>query len=99
MSERQAAPYDSIARRWLALVERRQEHFIELCDTGRWRHYYTKAEFLEEMRKVLRVRDQWAIIAGLPAKDEDPNQDYFSRYRPKEPSGLPTSPPAAHWPD
>jgi hypothetical protein len=54
------------------LIERRQENFIELCDTGRWRHYYSKAEFLEEMRKVLRLRDQWAALAGLPPQSEDP---------------------------
>jgi uncharacterized repeat protein (TIGR03809 family) len=70
MSERQTGPYDSIARRWLALVERRQEHLIELCDSGRWRHYFTQPEFLAEMRKVLRVRDQWAAIVGLPLSDE-----------------------------
>lgn len=66
MSEGQRGPYDSVARRWLALVERRQENFIELCDTGRWRHYYTHDEFLIEMRKVMRLRDQWAALAGLP---------------------------------
>jgi len=71
MSEPQQGRYDSIARRWLALVERRQEHFIDLSNTGRWRHYYTQTEFLNEMRKVLRVRDQWAAIAGLPLCDED----------------------------
>jgi hypothetical protein len=27
---------------------------------------------LEEMRKVLRVRDQWAGLAGLPPHDEEP---------------------------
>ncbi len=72
MSERQTGPYDSVARRWLALVERRQEHFIELCDTGRWQHYYTHDEFLIEMRKLLRVRDQWATIAGLPVTEGVP---------------------------
>jgi uncharacterized repeat protein (TIGR03809 family) len=65
MSERQNSPYDSIARRWLALVERRHANFIDLYETGRWRHYYTETEFLEEIRKVLRVRDQWAAIAGV----------------------------------
>jgi uncharacterized repeat protein (TIGR03809 family) len=72
MSEQEQGRYDGVARRWLALVERRQEHLIELCDSGRWRHYYTKAEFLEEMRKVLRVRDQWAGLAGLAPHDEEP---------------------------
>jgi hypothetical protein len=71
MSERETGPYDSVARRWLALVERRQENFIDLCNSGRWRHYYTRTEFLDEMRKVLRLRDQWAINAGLPTSDED----------------------------
>lgn len=72
MSGRVEGPYDSIARKWLALVERRQQHFLELCDTGRWRHYYTEAEFLDEMRKVLRVRHQWATIAGLRQSDDPP---------------------------
>jgi hypothetical protein len=70
MSERQTGPYEAIARRWLALVERRHEHFLELCDSGRWRHYYTQAELRDEMRKLLRVRNQWAAIAGLPPRDD-----------------------------
>jgi hypothetical protein len=71
MSAPQESRYDSIARKWLALVELRQAHFIELSNTGRWRHYYTKAEFLDEMRKVLNVREQWATIAGAAVDDED----------------------------
>jgi hypothetical protein len=51
-------------------MERRRGHFIELCDSGRWRHYYTQTQFLEELRKVMRVRERWAAIAGLPP-DED----------------------------
>jgi uncharacterized repeat protein (TIGR03809 family) len=69
MSERQKSPYDSIARRWLALVERREQHFIDLSRSGRWRHYYTQTEFLADIRKVLRVRNQWAVLAGLPVKN------------------------------
>jgi uncharacterized repeat protein (TIGR03809 family) len=68
MSERQKSPYDSIARRWLALVERREQHFADLSQTGRWRRYYTQTEFLNEMRKVLHVRNQWAALAGIPVK-------------------------------
>lgn len=71
MSEREAGPYDSVARKWLALVERRQENFIDICNSGRWRQYYTRAEIIDEMRKVLRLRDQWAINAGLPPSGED----------------------------
>ena len=70
MSERQQSPYDNIARRWLALIERRQQNFIELCNTGRWRHYYTHAQLLDEMRKVLHLRNQWARLAGLPVSEQ-----------------------------
>jgi uncharacterized repeat protein (TIGR03809 family) len=98
MSERQDSPYDSIARRWLALVERRQEHFIELCDTGRWRHYYTQAEFLDEMRKVLRVREQWASIAGVTLNDDDYDLplEIGDLVPPRAP---PAGMPAPKWPD
>ncbi len=65
MSERQHGPYDSVARKWLALAERRKAQIVELCESGRWRHYYTHTELLDEMREVVRVRDQWARIAGL----------------------------------
>jgi hypothetical protein len=70
MSERQQSPYDNIARRWLALIERRQQNFIELCNTGRWRHYYTHAQLLDEMCKVLHLRNQWARLAGLPVSEQ-----------------------------
>jgi hypothetical protein len=71
MSERQTGPYDSVARKWLALAERRYAHFIELSDSGRWRHYFTRAEFSLELRRAELLRDQWARIAGvLPEFDE-----------------------------
>lgn len=69
MSEPQYGRYDSIARRWLALIERRQENFLDLSDTGRWRHYYTEAGFLDEMRKLLRLRERWAALAGVSLAD------------------------------
>src|SRR5262249_8257206 len=71
MSERRGSPYDSTAHKWLALIERRQRNFIELWETGRWQHYYTHAEFLDQMRKVLDQRDtvsdlrnRWGVPAG-----------------------------------
>ncbi|MGC1780612.1 MAG: hypothetical protein WBB34_21970 [Xanthobacteraceae bacterium] len=87
MSEPQYGRYDSVARRWLALIERRQENFLDLSDTGRWRHYYTEAGFLDEMRKLLHLREQWAALAGVSlgdgelASDEDlmPGADLVPR--------------------
>ena len=65
MSEGQASPYDSVARKWLALAERRQAHFVELIDTGRWKHYFSRDELDREMRKAAALRDQWASLAGV----------------------------------
>lgn len=90
MSEPQYGCYDGIARRWLALIERRQENFLDLCDSGRWRHYYTEAQFFDEMRKVLRVRQQWAALAGVGLADDDlPDDDLAGEELPGEADPLP----------
>jgi uncharacterized repeat protein (TIGR03809 family) len=65
MSSRQPGPYDSVARKWLALAERRRAHVIELRESGRWRHYYTPEGFLEALREAVRTRDEWARLAGV----------------------------------
>jgi hypothetical protein len=70
MSERHGSPYDGTAHKWLALIERRQQNFVELWDTGRWQHYYTHAQFLGEMRKVLALRNRWAALAGAPVSEQ-----------------------------
>jgi hypothetical protein len=70
MSERRGSPYDSTAHKWLALIERRQQSFIELWHSGRWQHYYTHAEFNDQMREVLDLRNRWAVLAGVPMTDQ-----------------------------
>jgi hypothetical protein len=97
MSEPREDRYDSIARRWLALIELRQAHVLELCDTGRWRHYYTEAEFVDEMQKVLHLRGQWAAIAGLPLQSEDVSAEDSER-EPPRPRQLSAAVPDAQWP-
>ena len=57
------------------LAEQREQHFADLSRSGRWRHYYTHAEFLDEMRKPLHVRNQWAALAGLPVKSLPSDQN------------------------
>jgi hypothetical protein len=71
MSERQPLPYDSVARKWLALAERRHAHIVELSDTGRWRHYFTRAELEVELNKAEFLRDEWARIAGVQVEFEE----------------------------
>jgi uncharacterized repeat protein (TIGR03809 family) len=72
MSERQPGPYDSVARRWHALAERRRAHVIELRESGRWKHYYTSEELLDALREAVNMRDAWARIAGL--EDDEATQ-------------------------
>jgi hypothetical protein len=65
MSARQPGPYAVIARKWLALAERRRAHLMELRQSGRWRHYYTKEKLDGELREIEIVLDRWASIAGV----------------------------------
>jgi hypothetical protein len=73
MAERQPGPYDSVARKWLALAERRRAHMFELRDSGRWKHYYTSAQLLDAISDAVLIRDRWAQI--LTAQDFPTPQD------------------------
>jgi hypothetical protein len=55
------------AQKWRDLVDRRCEHFIELHQSGRWKHYYDKAEFLLLMSEAAVLAELWARIAPGPA--------------------------------
>ncbi len=79
MPARYPCPLDNVARKWVALAERRRAHIVELYDTGRWRHYYTQAELVEALREAIRVRDEWARIAGLLPEDETASDDVAER--------------------
>ena len=59
----QPGPFDSLSHRWHALAERRRAHFVELYDTGRWKHYYTEEQFLIEMREAVKAAEDWERIA------------------------------------
>jgi hypothetical protein len=65
MSARQLVPYDSIARKWLALAERRKAHLMELRESGRWRRYFTASELDDALRDVNLARDRFAKVAGI----------------------------------
>lgn len=67
MSARQNGPYDSIARKWLALAERRKAHLIELRQTGRWERYYTDAQLADELDELDIACDRLARLAGAVA--------------------------------
>jgi uncharacterized repeat protein (TIGR03809 family) len=60
---------DEVAQKWRALAERRLAHFVELCESGRWRRYYSEEQFLYRMREAIRLSERWAQIAlGRPGE-------------------------------
>jgi hypothetical protein len=69
MSARQPRPYDSIARKWLALAERRRAFLIALRDSGRWQdyHYSDVAEVDAQLREIDLACERFAAVAGAAA--------------------------------
>jgi uncharacterized repeat protein (TIGR03809 family) len=62
--------WERVALKWRALAEGRRAHQLDLYKSGRWRHYYTDAEFLTEMREAVTIAERWAKIAPLPEERE-----------------------------
>ena len=48
------------ARKWLALAERRKGHLVDLYESGRWRLYYSDADFIGRLREAIRDIDRWS---------------------------------------
>ena len=64
-----AVRFDAIARKWLDLAERRLHYYIELYQSGRWQHYYTKQGLAVRMRDVIgavRLGKSWLIGRRRP---------------------------------
>ena len=57
--------WERIALKWRNLAEQRRDHSLDLYQSGRWKHYYTEAEFLTEMRKAAAIAERWIEIAPL----------------------------------
>lgn len=57
-------PMASMAAKWRDLALRRHAHFVDLYESGRWRHYYTEAEFIAELRTLTQVVKRWQGIAA-----------------------------------
>jgi uncharacterized repeat protein (TIGR03809 family) len=74
-ARRPAHALDAVAQKWCALAERRRAHFLELYDSGRWKHYYySEEQFLYRMREAIRLAQRWAEIAP-PMDEVAPGQD------------------------
>jgi uncharacterized repeat protein (TIGR03809 family) len=63
---------DEMARKWLALAERRLAHLIVLYRSDRWQRYYVKERFVLHMRDTIRAVDAWRRLAGqAPTADKN----------------------------
>ena len=78
-ARQQPGRYDSIARKWLDLAERRKAHFIDMYDSGRWKHYYSEAEMVAEMRAAVIACDDWAKIVGAAPQADAPTPERGTR--------------------
>jgi hypothetical protein len=64
MSARQEGRYHALARKWLALAERRHAHLLELRSSGRWKHYFTESELEAQLRELNLACGRFARVAG-----------------------------------
>jgi len=73
-----AQPYtnalEQTALKWRALAERRQTHFADLFQSGRWKHYYSEDQFLFEFRQAVAAAERWARIAPRPEPQKIPQR-------------------------
>ena len=72
MSAQPARSLDSLSRQWSDLAERRRAYYVELYDSGRWRHYFDEAELLARMRDVVAAAQAWRELADRNASFETP---------------------------
>jgi uncharacterized repeat protein (TIGR03809 family) len=49
-----------LADRWHALTQARLEYLTNLFESGRWRRFYSEAEFLENIREANTALETWS---------------------------------------
>lgn len=70
MSARQGSLYGGIARKWLALAERRKAHLIDLLESGRWQSYVSGEELEDQLYELDLVCDRLAELAAIGLASE-----------------------------
>ncbi len=51
-------------QRWAALAEQRFDYLTELFDSGRWRHFHTESEFLDNIQEAKETLERWRSMAN-----------------------------------
>jgi uncharacterized repeat protein (TIGR03809 family) len=59
-----------LTARWRELAEQRCVHFLELQQTGRWKHYYSEREFLIRLRDAMHLLETWNKLAAGGSPDQ-----------------------------
>ena len=55
-----------ITQKWRDLAEKRRAYFVELYETGRWKHYYTEELLVTRTREAMRLADTWEELSAPP---------------------------------
>jgi hypothetical protein len=72
MTEPQAARrFAQTAQKLRDFVDRRCAHFAELHKSGRWKHYYDEAQFLQLMGEAVALAETWSRLTPLPEEGSD----------------------------
>ena len=64
--------FHTIIGKWRDLAEKRRLSFVELQRNGRWKLYYTEAQFILRMGQVSELSQIWAKLAAPAPRDRAP---------------------------
>ena len=56
----QSEATSGLADRWHALTQARLEYLTNLFESGRWRRFYSEADFLENVREANTALETWS---------------------------------------
>ena len=71
---------DKITCQWQALADRRLAYFIELYQSGRWKHYYTRERFALRMLDALARAPAEQFLVVVECADEAQQRELLVRF-------------------
>lgn len=57
----------AIVERWRALAEQRLDYLIALQESGRWQHFHSEPDFLDNLREAQAAVETWRLLASREA--------------------------------
>jgi len=69
--------FNRTAEKWRDLAEKRRLYFEELHQSGRWKYYYTEAQFYQRLGRAAELVELWepvlkARVTELPSAPKSP---------------------------